>query len=212
VRTICIIWRAVFFSGLSSLSQTQLSKPVFGSLPCFTWQKSHLTPSEAETKFRDFNNADAVIGTGPFVLKSYEKGVRVVFERNPSYFVKGVPYLDGVVLEITPDAVARLALLRSGKVEQAHIWGWLSPEEGKSLQKTNPEMVVTPTLVIGQGFIYMRTDQPPFNDVRVRRALGLALDQWKGAPALAKIANDTRATSGADDQDSVTSGNENERD
>ena len=43
-----------------------------------------ILPREAETKFRDFNNADAVIGTGPFVLKSYEKGVRVVFERNLS--------------------------------------------------------------------------------------------------------------------------------
>jgi peptide/nickel transport system substrate-binding protein len=142
-----------------------------------------ILPREAETKFKDFNNPEAVIGTGPFVLKSYEKGVRVVFERNPDYFLKGLPYLDGVVLEITPDAAARLALLRSARVEQAHIWGWLSPEEGKSLQKTNPEMVVTPTLVVGQGFIYMRTDQPPFNDLRVRRAVALAIDRksWNEA-------------------------------
>jgi peptide/nickel transport system substrate-binding protein len=56
-------------------------------------------------------------------------------------------------------------------------------EEGKSLQKTNPEMVVTPTPVIGQGYIYMRTDQAPFNDVRVRRALSLAIDRkgWNDA-------------------------------
>jgi len=46
----------------------------------------------------------------------------------------------------------------------------VSPEEGKALQKTSPELVVVPHQVIGQGFIYMRTDQPPFNDIRVRRA------------------------------------------
>jgi peptide/nickel transport system substrate-binding protein len=140
-------------------------------------------PREAEQQFKDFNQPEAVIGTGPFVLKSYEKGVRVVFDRNPDYFVKGLPYLDGVVLDVVPDAAARLALLRAGKTEFPHIWGWLSPEEGKSLRKTNPEMVITPYQVMAQAMIYFRTDQPPFNDVRVRRAVSLAIDRkaWNDA-------------------------------
>jgi len=142
-----------------------------------------ILPREAEEKFKDFNHPDAVIGTGPFVLKSYDKGVRLVFERNPNYFMKGLPYLDGVVIDITPDAAARVAVLRAGKAEMPHIWGWVSPEEGKSLQKTSSELVVTPQQVIGQGFIYMRTDQPPFNDVRVRRAISLSIDRkaWNEA-------------------------------
>jgi peptide/nickel transport system substrate-binding protein len=117
------------------------------------------------------------------VLKSYDKGVRVVFERNPDYFMKGLPYLDGAVIEITPDAAARVAVLRAGKVELPHIWGWLSPDEAKSVQKTSPELVLTPHQVVGQGFIYMRTDQPPFNDIRVRRAVSLAIERkaWNDA-------------------------------
>jgi peptide/nickel transport system substrate-binding protein len=109
--------------------------------------------------------------------------VKVVFERNPDYFMKGLPYLDGVVIEITPDAAARVAVLRAGKADLPHIWGWVSPEEGKALQKTNPEMVVVPHQVIGQGFMYMRTDQPPYNDIRVRRAVSLAIDRkaWNEA-------------------------------
>jgi peptide/nickel transport system substrate-binding protein len=136
-----------------------------------------ILPREAEEKFKDFNHPDAVIGTGPFVLKSYERGVKVVFERNPDYFMKGLPYLDSVVYEVTPDAAARLSLLRAGRVELGHVWGWSSPEQAKPLKQTNPEMVVAPHLVIGQGIIYMRTDQPPFNDVRVRRALSLAIER-----------------------------------
>src|SRR5262249_31295701 len=52
-----------------------------------------ILPREAEEKFKDYNHPDAVIGTGPFVLKSYDKGVRAVFERNPNYFTKDLPYL-----------------------------------------------------------------------------------------------------------------------
>ncbi len=142
-----------------------------------------ILPREAEAKFKDFNHPDAVIGTGPFVFKSYDKGVRVVWERNPEYFVKGLPYLDGVVLEITPDSSARVSLLRAGRVELMQIFGWSSIEEGKSLQKTNPELVLIPQQVISQGIIYFRTDQAPFNDVRVRRAVSLAIDRkgWNEA-------------------------------
>jgi peptide/nickel transport system substrate-binding protein len=142
-----------------------------------------ILPREAEAQFKDFNRPEAVIGTGPFVLKSYEKGVRVVWERNPDYFVKGLPYLDGVVMEITKDAAARLSLLRSGRVEFGHIWGYASLEEGNSLKQTNPELPLALTRPIGMGYIYMRTDQPPFNDVRVRRAISLAIDRkgWNDA-------------------------------
>src|SRR2546429_2951051 len=109
-----------------------------------------ILPREAEEKFKDFNHPDAVIGTGPFILKSYDKGVRLVFERNPDYFMKGLPYLDGVVIEITPDAATRLSLLRANKVDFGHQWAWAAVEEGRSLQKTNPEISLRLTPVIGQ--------------------------------------------------------------
>jgi peptide/nickel transport system substrate-binding protein len=132
---------------------------------------------EVEDKLKDFNRPEAMIGTGPFMVKSYQKGVQIAFERNPDYFVKDLPYLDGVVIEITPESTARLSMLRAGKVDLGHMWGYLVPEEAKSLKQSNPEMMMNPVLTIGQGMIYMRTDQPPFNDVRVRRAMALAIDR-----------------------------------
>jgi peptide/nickel transport system substrate-binding protein len=136
-----------------------------------------ILPHEVEEKFKDFNRPEAMIGSGPFMVKSYQKGVQIVFERHPDYHVKGLPYLDGVVIEITPDASARVSLLRAGKVEMGHMWGFLSAEEAKSVKQSNPEMVSTPTMNLASGIIYFRTDQPPFNDVRVRRAISLAIDR-----------------------------------
>jgi len=136
-----------------------------------------ILPREVEQKFGDFNRPGAVIGTGRFMLKLYEKGVRLVFERNPDYFMKGLPYLDGVVIEITPDASARLSLLRANKVDFGHQCAWAAVEEDRSLQKTNREISLTLTPVIGQAMIYFRTDEAPFNDVRVRRAVSLAIER-----------------------------------
>lgn len=136
-----------------------------------------ILPREVEEKLKDFNRPEAMIGSGPFMVKAYQKGVKIEFERNPDYYLKNQPYLDGVVIEITPDSTARLALLRSGKVDMGHMWGYMVPEEAKSLKQTNPEMVMTPTMVLGNGILYFRTDQAPFNDVRVRRAISLAIDR-----------------------------------
>jgi peptide/nickel transport system substrate-binding protein len=142
-----------------------------------------ILPREVEEKFKDFNRPEAMIGSGPFMLKSYQKGSQVAFERNPDYYVKGLPYLDGVVIEITPDASARLSLLRAGKVDMSHMWGFMSAAEAKSVKQSNPEMVSAPVTNLASGIIYFRTDQPPFNDVRVRRAVSLAIDRkgWSDA-------------------------------
>ena len=104
-----------------------------------------ILPREVEDKLKDFNRPEAMIGTGPFMVKAYQKGVQIAFERNPDYFMKDLPYLDSVVIEITPESTARLSMLRAGKVDLGHMWGYLVPEEAKSLKQSNPEMVMTPT-------------------------------------------------------------------
>src|SRR6185503_17372687 len=130
-----------------------------------------IVPREMEGK--DLSQPEAVIGTGPFVLKSYQRGVRAVYERNPDYQMAGLPYLDTVHLEGVPEQNTRLSMLRAGKLELAHWWGWLTPDEGNVLKKTNPELTVTKHVIVDMPHIWMRTDQPPFNDMRVRRAVSL---------------------------------------
>jgi len=55
-------------------------------------------------------------GTGPFKLKEYIRGNRLVLEANPTYFVKGLPHLAGITTYIMPDAGARLSAFQSGQV------------------------------------------------------------------------------------------------
>ena len=136
-----------------------------------------ILPREAEEQYGDFNKPEAAIGTGPFILESYERGVKLTFKKNPDFFVKGLPYLDGVEWQMTPDAAARLSLLRAGRVDFLHVHGFLQGEEAVPLQRTNPELTIRKFRNLQQGLFYMRTDQPPFNDVRLRRALSLAINR-----------------------------------
>ena len=57
------------------------------------------------------------IGTGPFVFKEWKKGDYIRLEKNPSYWDKGKPYLDAIVIRIIPDAAARAAALEKGEVQ-----------------------------------------------------------------------------------------------
>jgi peptide/nickel transport system substrate-binding protein len=141
-------------------------------------------PKEAEDQYGDFNKAEAAIGTGPFILERYERGVKLIFKRNPDYYIKGLPYVDGIEWQMTPDAAARVSLLRAGKVDFVHTTGLLSGEEAIPLQRTNPELKFLKYQSLNWGMFYMRTDQPPFNDIRVRQALSLAINRQAWLEAL----------------------------
>jgi peptide/nickel transport system substrate-binding protein len=66
-----------------------------------------------------------IVGTGPFILREYQPGQRLVFDRNPRYWRKApngdaLPYLDRLVLEVVPDQNAELLRLQSGETDLTH--------------------------------------------------------------------------------------------
>jgi peptide/nickel transport system substrate-binding protein len=123
-----------------------------------------------------------MIGTGPFMLKEHTRKVRVVLTRNPDYWDKGRPYVDEYVILSTPDAATRMAAFRTG---QSDIIWLASPSEVDTVRKTNPTAQVQSYHNTLTPFgIALAQDKPPFNDLRVRRAVSMAIDRQKQADTL----------------------------
>ena len=118
-----------------------------------------------------------MIGTGPFILKEHTRKVRIVLQRNPDYYDTGRPYVDQYTILSTPDASTRLAAFRTG---QSDILWLASPSEVETVKKTNANAVVQSYHNTLAPFgLALAQDKPPFNDVRVRRAISMAIDRPK---------------------------------
>jgi len=118
-----------------------------------------------------------MIGTGPYLLKEHTRKVKIVLARNPDYWDKGRPYLDEYTILSTPDAATRLAAFRSG---QSDILWLASLSEVETIRKTTPTAVVQEYKNVLAPFgLTLSQDKPPFNDLRVRRAISMAIDRQK---------------------------------
>jgi peptide/nickel transport system substrate-binding protein len=118
-----------------------------------------------------------VLGSGPFKFKSYTHGSTLEGERNPDYFVKDRPYLDGFKFFISTETSVRAAAIRSGRayVEFRDLPG---PDVEAIKKQLGDKVVVQQTPVSALWGIWINNNVKPFNDVRVRRALSLGLDRY----------------------------------
>ncbi|MBI4307450.1 MAG: ABC transporter substrate-binding protein [Chloroflexi bacterium] len=119
----------------------------------------------------------SVVGTGPFKFKGYVPGISFESVRNPDYYLKGLPYLDGLKYVIVKDPSAQLAAFRTGQIDV----GWpglhqLEPKEIEEVRKTT-NLRIYEKLVPIANYLALNNQQKPFNDVRVRRAVDLVIDR-----------------------------------
>ncbi len=127
-----------------------------------------------------------VNGTGPFKFVEHVKGSHLVGKKNPDYWDKGKPYLDGYRAIFISSSSAQVAAIRG---ERAHIqFRGFSPAERDSLvQALGSKITVQESPWDCLNFVSMNHDKKPFDDKRVRRAMSLALDRYEGSKALSKI-------------------------
>ncbi|MFC2072818.1 clostripain-related cysteine peptidase [Chloroflexota bacterium] len=147
---------------------------------------SKIVPPEVIAASGNMSDWRDACGTGPFMLMDYVEGSSATFDRNPDYWMKDplhaenqLPYLNSIRWYIIPDLSTRLAAIRTGKIDWLGGSTRVSWQDAESLMNTNPDLEYLrylPALTVAP---FMRTDNQtlPLADVRVRRALAMAINQ-----------------------------------
>jgi len=135
---------------------------------------------ECVEKFGDLKKYESAVGSGPWMLDSYRPNVGYTFVRNPSYFVTGQPYIDRIEVAVDEDNASRMAAFIAGKYDLGWEYqgvinrvDWVQIRDTLKQKRPRLQTAEYPNAVMTH--ISMRTDKAPFSDVRVRRAMSLAI-------------------------------------
>ncbi len=140
----------------------------------FMW----ILPAEAFEEGYDRTNT--VIGTGPFIMDEREVDVKTSYVRNPSYWDvdengNQLPYLDGIDTLVINDTQQVIAAFKAGEIDI--MTNAMSPELRDQLMGDFPEAFYGEWIDAGMGQIGINMEREPFNDLRVRQAISLAIDR-----------------------------------
>jgi len=117
------------------------------------------------------------VGTGPFKLRQWEPGRRLIVDRNPDYWRDGLPYLDEIEFQITPDSQTRASSIATGSVDMLEAQEAGLVNRLLDNARTGTYQVITNTDGEGsKGLLIFNTVKPPFDDLNVRRAITMGLD------------------------------------
>ena len=143
-------------------------------------------PPEVIREHGEITDWRNLVGTGPYELTDWVEGSSVTWEKAPSYWgfdekfpENRLPYIDTINALVMPEAQTRMAALRSGKVDFFGFHGIsqiTSIDQVESLKRTNPDIVAHGASFRSETSPLANATRPPFDDVRVRHALQMALD------------------------------------
>ena len=143
-------------------------------------------PPEVIKKHGDMQDWRNLVGTGPFMLTHRTEGSSITWTKNPDYWgtdekypQNRLPYVERIRALVMPELATRLATLRTGQLDYLGVIGGgqiKSIDQVESLRKTNPDIVIWPLAFRSNNSIGMNVQAEPFDDIRVRKALQMALN------------------------------------
>ncbi|GAB4177158.1 MAG: ABC transporter substrate-binding protein [Thalassobaculales bacterium] len=113
------------------------------------------------------------VGTGPFTLKEWTPGQRIVVEKNRAYWEAGKPYLDSVVFADITNTVVGVQRLITGEADYASA---LSPIDIRQIENRR-EIKLDPSAVGRWYGLQWQVDKPPFDNAKLRQAIAHAIDR-----------------------------------
>src|SRR5689334_23144335 len=122
-------------------------------------------------KYGDLNKA--ALGTGPYMFEDWKVEQQLTLKKNPHYFKKGLPHVDGLVVRTIPDEANIVAALRTGQIHHAFI------EDNKNFNLLKDEKSLTGyrSSRLGYDYLNISANRGPLKDVRVRQAISWAVDR-----------------------------------
>jgi len=135
---------------------------------------AHVNPVEFRTK---------CVGTGPFKLKEWRKGEFIEFEKNKDYWVPNRPHLDGIKYIIIQERGTRFAALQAGRLDISFP-GEATKPIADQLKASGAKLSFTLVGTNVNDNLLMNIKKPPFDNVKVRRAISLAIDRRAYAKAV----------------------------
>jgi peptide/nickel transport system substrate-binding protein len=128
---------------------------------------AHVPPAQYRT---------SCIGTGPYKLKEWRQGESIEYVKNPDYFIKGRPYLDGLKYFVIKERGTRFAALQAGRLDVAFP-GETTKTLHDQLKAAVPQMVFQAVSHNVNDNLLLNTKKAPFDNVKVRQAISLAVDR-----------------------------------
>lgn len=152
--------------------KVDLKKPFAPFLSVLTDRAGMMVSPEAVKKYGD-DFLNHPVGTGPFMFKERVKGSSITLVKNPNYWQKGLPKLDGVVYKVINDSNVALMNLKSGQVDITNKF----PFKEIDNVKNDPKIGVINQ--DGQGYqgIHLNVTKAPFDNKYLRQAVDLLIDR-----------------------------------
>ncbi|MBN1218988.1 MAG: hypothetical protein JXM69_08670 [Anaerolineae bacterium] len=141
-----------------------------------TYSPTFPVPRHVIEKYgQKWTNPENLVTNGPFTLESYHPQQSMSFRRNPAYRGRFTGNLQQVELFLNVETTQRLNLYETNQVDMISLWHLFGPELDFVRRQYADDYLSIPALAT--HYIGFDITRPPFNDVRVRRALAMAVDR-----------------------------------